>query len=196
MRKQESDSSGSVFLSGRKVYLRPMEKDDLPLLRKWTNDAEIRELIAEVSPTSSSGMEEYLEKIRRDSNRVWFVIVLRENDRIIGECGLLRMFHPWRTTDLSIFIGDKKAWGKGYGTEALYLLLDYAFGSLNFHRVAFGVVGSNKQAIRFYEKAGFKREGVQRDGYYFDHAYQDFVMMSMLEDEFRAKYSKTPKKRK
>jgi RimJ/RimL family protein N-acetyltransferase len=87
---------------------------------------------------------------------------------------------------LSIILGDKTAWRQGYGAEALYLLLDYAFGSLNFHRVAIGVVGSNERALRFYAKAGFRKEGLQRDGYYYRHAYQDFVMMSILEDEFRA----------
>jgi diamine N-acetyltransferase len=51
--------------------------------------------------------------------------------------------------------------------------------------VAVGVVGFNERAIRFYEKVGFREEGRQRDGYYCDHAYHDFVMMSILEDEFR-----------
>ena len=106
--------------------------------------------------------------------------------RLFGECGLLRIFPAWRTTDLSISLGDKDAWGKGYGIDAILLLMDYAFGYLNMHRVAIGVVGSNQRALRFYEKAGFTAEGVQRDGYYYNHAYQDFVMMSILEDEFRA----------
>jgi RimJ/RimL family protein N-acetyltransferase len=97
------------------------------------------------------------------------------------------MFPPWRTTDLSIIIGDKSAWGQGYGEEAITLLLDYAFGYLNFHRVSIGVVGSNERALRFYEKVGFQREGIQRDGYYYNHQYQDFVMLSILEDEFRAR---------
>jgi RimJ/RimL family protein N-acetyltransferase len=53
------------------------------------------------------------------------------------------------------------------------------------HRVSLGVVGFNERALRFYEKAGFKRGGIQRDGYFHDHRYHDFVMMSILEDEFR-----------
>lgn len=174
-----------MFLRGNRVYLRPLERADLPLLHQWVNDDEIRGLTGEVMPTSLAGMEAFFEKVQTDSNRVWFVIVLKENDRVIGEAGLLRMFHPWRTTDLSIILGDKTCWAKGYGTEALDLLLDYAFGYLNFHRVAVGVVASNERAIRFYEKAGFKKEGVEREGYYYNHAYQDFVMMSILEDEFR-----------
>ena len=174
-----------VFLCGKQVYLRAIEKDDLPLLQVWVNDQEIRGLCGDVLPVNCSDQEKYLERIQADQNRVWFVIVLKENDQVIGECGLLRMFHFWRSTDLSIIIGEKSAWGKGYGREAIDLLLDFAFGYLNFHRVAIGVVASNERAIRFYEKVGFRKEGVQRDGYYYNHAYQDFIMMSILEDEYR-----------
>ena len=181
--------SQAAFLSGKQVYLRLIEAGDLPLLHVWANDAELRALTGDVLPTSFHGLETYVNKMETDPTRVWFVIGLKETQQIIGECGLLRMFYAWRTTDLSIILGDKSAWGKGYGREALSLLLDYAFGHLNFHRVAIGVVGTNQRALRFYERAGFQREGVQRDGYYYNHHYQDFVMMSLLEDEFRARDS-------
>ena len=68
--------------------------------------------------------------------------------------------------------------------------MDYAFGSLNFHRLAIGVIDINERALRFYEKAGFRKEGVQRDGYYYNHKYHDFVMMSILEDEYRISANK------
>ena len=183
--RQEEPDNRIQFLTGERVYLRPIEAEDLFLVRKWANDPEIRRLTGEVSPMSQAGADEFLDKVRKDRDRVWFVVVLKENDRVIGEAGLLRMFHAWRTTDLTLVIGEKDAWGKGYGTEAILLLLDHAFGHLGFHRVAIGVVGFNERALRFYEKVGFRKEGVQRDGYYYDHGYHDFVMMSMLEDEFR-----------
>jgi len=173
------------FLIGSHVYLRPIEKDDLPQLYCWFNDPEIRGLTGEVFPTSLAGMEEFLAKIQSDASRVWFAVVLQENNQLIGETGLLRMFPAWRTTDLSIIIGDKAVWSKGYGTEAIDLLLNYAFGYLNYHRVAIGVVGTNERALHFYERVGFKREGIQRDGYFYNHTYCDFVMMSILEDEYR-----------
>ena len=176
----------SGFLIGERLYLRPLEREDLVLIRDWANDPEVRRLTAEVKPMSECAAEEFYERVRSEPDRVWFLIVLKEGDRPIGEAGLLRMFPPWRTTDLSIILGDKRAWGLGYGTEAILLLLDYAFGSLNMHRVALGVVRFNERALTFYEKIGFKREGVQRDGYYCDHEYSDFVMMSILDDEYRA----------
>ncbi|MBN2002990.1 MAG: GNAT family N-acetyltransferase [Anaerolineae bacterium] len=173
------------FLMGESVYLRPLEPEDLPLLRKWINDPQIRRLIGEVAPSGSVAVQSYFERIQQDRDRIWFVIALRETGRVIGECGLLRMFYPWRNTDLSIILGEKDTWGKGYGTEAILLLLDYAFGYLGMHRVSIGVVAFNERALRFYEKVGFRREGIQRDGYYYNHTFSDFVMMSILEDEFR-----------
>jgi diamine N-acetyltransferase len=181
---QEKPVDRVEFLVGERVYLRPIEPEDLSLVRRWANDPEIRRLTGEVLPMSQAGADGFMEKVRQDKERVWFVVVRREDHRVIGEEGLLRMFHAWRTTDLTLIIGERDAWGKGYGTEAILLLLDYAFGALNFHRVAVGVVGFNEKAIRFYEKVGFRKEGRQRDGYYCDHAYHDFVMMSILEDEF------------
>ena len=185
MRFKEKSEIKSRFLIGKRVYLRALEKEDLIYIRKWSNDPEIRKLIGEVVSMSQADADKFLERVYSDNTREWFVIVVKENDRVIGETGLLRMFPAWRTADISIIIGEKDAWGKGYGTEAILLLLDYAFRCLNFHRVAIGVVGFNKRAISFWKKIGFKKEGVQRDGYYYNHKYFDFVMMSILEDEFR-----------
>lgn len=163
-------------------------KGDLVYLRRWLEDAEIRGLIGEVAPMSEADSEKFLEKVRADTQRAWFMVVVRENNRVIGEAGLLRMDHVWHTTDISVIIWEREEWGKGYGTEAMLLLLHHAFGHLKFHRVAIGVVGFNERALRFWANLGFKREGVQRDGYYYNGRYHDFVLMSILEDEFRELY--------
>jgi RimJ/RimL family protein N-acetyltransferase len=180
-----SAASTLFFLSGPTIALRPVESSDLPTLRSWLNDPQIRSLIGETRPLSLAAAEEYVDKLQRDTTRVWFMIVERSTGRLIGECGLLRMMPDWRTTDLSIILGEPDVWGCGYGTEAITLLMDYAFGALNFHRIAIGVVGFNTRALRFYEKVGFRREGIQREGYYYNYRYYDFVMMSILEQEFR-----------
>lgn len=181
----EKSEMKSRVLIGKRVYLRPLAKEDSVHLRKWSDDAEIRGLIGEVTSMSHADCEKFLEGVYADSSREWFVVVVKENSRVIGEAGLLRMNPTWRTTDVSVIIGEKAEWGKGYGTETILLLLDFAFRHLNFHRAAIGVVGFNERAIRFWEKVGFRKEGIQRDGYYYDHKYYDFVMMSILEDEFR-----------
>jgi len=173
------------ILAGKRVNLRPLVRGDLVYLRKWSEDAEIRGLIGEVAPMSKADCEKFLKKVRADAARAWFMVIMKENNKVIGEAGLLRMDRTWRTTDISVIIWEREEWGKGYGSEAILLLLDYAFRQLNFHRVAIGVVGFNERALRFWAKTGFKNEGVQRDGYYYDGKYYDFVMMSILEDEFK-----------
>ncbi|MEN6371384.1 MAG: GNAT family protein [Armatimonadota bacterium] len=175
----------SPCLVGEKVYLRQIKREDLIHIHKWVNDPEISGLIGQVGTMSPEQVNEWFTKVEADNSRVWFVVVLKRNDRVIGEAGLLRMFDEWRTTDLTMIIGEKDAWDQGYGTEAITLLLHYAFRNLCFHRVAIGVVGFNERALHFYKKVGFKEEGLQRDGYYYNHRYYDFVMMSILDSEYR-----------
>jgi RimJ/RimL family protein N-acetyltransferase len=171
--------------------LRPLAREDLVYLRRWLEDAEIRGLIGEVAPMSKADSERFLEKVRADTGRAWFKVVVKENNKVIGEAGLLRMDRAWRTTDVSVIIGDRDEWGKGYGTETVLLLLNHAFECLGFHRAAIGVVSFNEKALRLWEKIGFRKEGIQRDGYYYDGRYHDFVMMSILEDEFRELHGRT-----
>lgn len=178
----------SPNLIGEQVYLRQIVKDDLYYIHKWINDPEISGLIGQVGEMTREQVDEWFEKVQNDGNRLWYVVVTKEGDRVIGEAGLLRMFEAWQTTDLTMIIGEKDAWGNGYGTEAIMLLMQYAFEQLKFHRIAIGVVGFNERAIYFYKKVGFKEEGLQRDGYYYNHRRYDFVMMSILEDEYREIY--------
>lgn len=182
--------SEQEFLIGKKVYLRPFGKGDLLYIQKWSKDTEIRKLTGEVAPINRAEAEKFYKELRADKNRVWFVIVLKRGNQVIGEAGLLRIFRPWRCMDMSIIIGEKDAWGKGYGTDVGRLLLDYAFKRLGLHRVSVGVVSFNARALRFWEGLGFKKEGVQRDGYYCDNEFSDFVMMSILEDEYKTLYKK------
>jgi RimJ/RimL family protein N-acetyltransferase len=172
-------------LTGESVHLRPVKPEDVACIQRWCNDPEIMKLTGEVEPMSREDAEAYLRRLTGDEDRLWFIVALKENGKAIGEAGLLRIFPAWKTTDLSIIIGEKGEWGKGYGTEAARLLLDHAFGPLGLHRVAIGVVGFNERAISFWEKLGFRREGVQRDGYLHEGRYHDFVMMSILDDEYQ-----------
>lgn len=171
-------------LVGERLYLRPFRKDDLSHVIRWSKDPEIRKLTGEASPMNRKKAEEWYRRMRREEDRVWFTIVLKDGDRVIGESGLLRIFKPWRCTDMTIIIGEKDAWGEGYGTEAGRLVLGHAFKKRGMHRVSIGVVGFNERALRFWESLGFKREGVQRDGYYCEGRHCEFVMMSILEDEY------------
>jgi RimJ/RimL family protein N-acetyltransferase len=142
-------------------------------------------MIGATEPMGEAEAKAWFEAIASDPSRAWYVIIRDEDDLVIGECGLLRMFPPWRRADMSIVIGERDAWRRGYGTEVGRLLLELAFDYMGFHRVAIGVVGFHEQALRFWERLGFRKEGVERDGYILEGTFHDFIMMSMLEDEWR-----------
>jgi diamine N-acetyltransferase len=170
------------FLESENIYLRPFIKEDIPFILKWYNDYNTRLKTGDTRPVNLADAEKIVD--RKDDSRLWFAIVRRADDSIIGETGLLRMMPEWRTTDLSIIIPDAVNQGKGYGTEAVNLLMKYAFGNLNYNRIAIGVVGFNEEALKFYEKVGFKKEGIQEEGYYCSFKYYDFIMMRILRREF------------
>jgi diamine N-acetyltransferase len=172
-------------LTGDRVLLRPVEPYDLHAIMAIANDPELRALTGGTKPMSRADAEEWLAASDADPARLWFAIVVRESGRVIGEAGLLRVFPEWRTADMSVMIGDRGEWAKGYGTEAARLLIDHAFGPMGLHRLAIGVVGFNERALGFWESLGFVREGVQRDGYLYGGRYHDFVMMSLLEGDAR-----------
>ncbi|MBN2564788.1 MAG: GNAT family N-acetyltransferase [Candidatus Eisenbacteria bacterium] len=179
-----SDNRGPRFIMGRGLTLRRLERVDLPHIRRWLGDSELRGEIGATAPMSEGDAEEWFERTRSDPRRVWYVIVLDEGDRVIGEAGLLRISPEWRTTDMTVIIGDPAERGKGYGSEVGRLILDLAFNYYGLHRVAIGVVGFNEAALRFWKRLGFREEGVQRDGYFHGGRFHDFVMMSILEAEW------------
>jgi RimJ/RimL family protein N-acetyltransferase len=129
--------------------------------------------------------EQWYMATQNTSSRLWFAVVSSEENTLIAETGFQRYDSHWRTADLTLIVGNKQFQGDGYGTEILHEVLNYGFGVLNLHRIAVGIVGFNARALGFYKNAGFVEEGRQREGYYYDHEYHDFVMMSLLESEFR-----------
>ena len=173
-------------LTADDVLLRPLEEGDIPSLVRWSEDPELRKLTGEVAPMDREEAEAFLERTRTEESRRWFAVVV--DGRAIGETGLLRIFPAWRTTDVSVIIGEAGERGKGYGTQAARFILDLAFRELGMHRVAIGVVGFNEGALRFWKRLGFRQEGVQRDGYLLEDGYHDFVMMSLLEPEWRERH--------
>lgn len=93
------------------------------------------------------------------------------------------MWLVWHCTDLSIILPDPSIQGKGYGTETICVMIDLAIHTYDMNRIAIGVVGQNTNALEFYKKIGFKQEGIQEQGYYYDHEYSDFIMMGILKSE-------------
>lgn len=176
------------FLEGERVYLRPIGLDDTDWYFRSLYNREGRRLTGTQKHYSREQIQQYIEGKSQHSSSVLLLIARRDDDRVIGDIqiGAIDTFN--RNAFLRIAIDQQENQGKGYGSEAIRLMLDYGFGILNLHRIELNVFAYNERAIHTYEKLGFQREGVQRQALYYNHAYHDSILMSMLAEEYRAKY--------
>ena len=173
---------------GEKVYLSPMNSDDYLKYVEWLNNYEIAKGINHVTKVDSIESEKaWLEK--STNLKYCFAIVCKENDSLLGNISLMNINEINRTAELGIFIGDENYLSRGYGSEAIMLLLDYAFNYVNLHNIMLKVFDFNKRAIRAYEKCGFKTFGVWKKSHYFNGEYSDEIFMNILKEDFINKNS-------
>ncbi|MCS6903330.1 MAG: GNAT family N-acetyltransferase [Candidatus Bipolaricaulota bacterium] len=177
------------FLIGEKVYLRPLERDDAPLLLPWVNDPDVIANLMMYTPKNLQNELEFIERAYKSDDEIILGIALKANDKLIGSTGLHRLDWKNRHCMFGILIGDKTEWGKGYGTETTCLMARYAFETLGMHRVWLSVYEYNQRGIRAYEKAGFVREGLLRQARYHNGRFYDVLVMGLLRSEWEAQRS-------
>ena len=170
-------------IKGTKIILREQRAEDAKFFAHWFNQPKIMFQCGFAEPTDEEKERTNILVNHKREDALWFTITDLEG-KIIGETGLLRMFPAWRCTDLSIIIPDPKMQRKGYGSEAIRIMLDLAFRRYEMNRVSIGVVALNTNALAFYKKIGFKEEGIQEQGYYYEGKFSDFVMMRILRQEW------------
>ncbi|GAB4448510.1 MAG: GNAT family protein [Anaerolineae bacterium] len=174
---------------GKQVRLAPVRRDDLEQYAAWFSDPEVTTFVAPDVLRLFSYDDEvaWYEDMRKDKDLFTFAIRTLDDDRLLGNCSL--RINAWRNRSavFGIAIGNKPYWGRGYGTEATRLLLEYGFGELNLNRVELEVFAFNTRAIRSYEKVGFVHEGTRRQALYRNGAYHDIYIMGLLRQEWFAK---------
>ena len=170
-------------IRGKRIILREQREEDAPFFAYWFSQQRVMFQCGFEKPTDEETERRMISVSHRSDDSVWFTITDLDGN-IIGETGLLRMFPAWHQTDLTIIIPDPEMHHKGYGSEAIRIMLDMAFHEYEMHRVSIGVVGLNTAALEFYKKIGFKQEGLLEEAYYYNNEYSDFVMMRILSREW------------
>ena len=158
---------------------------------RWNRDSEYWRLQAAepATPYTKKQIKEFVEKelFSEGVSVHFFMIRSLEDDRIIGEIGLDGVQWSHGDSFVGIGIGERELWNKGYGTDAMNVLLRYAFDELNLHRVSLTVFEYNPRAIRSYEKVGFVREGSERKFLVRDGKRWDMFYMGILREEWLAR---------
>jgi RimJ/RimL family protein N-acetyltransferase len=168
---------------GKNVMLREYRQEDFPQIRKWVNDRASTEYLSAIFwfPQSETDTSDFLSRMMRSApNAACFVIADAKDESYLGQLDIFEINWKLRIGKLGMVIGSDEKRGKGYGTEALSLMLDYAFGILGLERLELEVYAENKRAVRCYEKAGFVREGVRRCAAMVNGEYADVIMMSVI----------------
>jgi len=174
-----------VNIEGERVALGPLRRDLLPAYHRWFNDLAIMHRQgATPQPGTMEGVTSWYEGAATGAERISFTLYERATWRAIGMCSVMGVDHRNGTAMLAIVIGEADARGRGYGTEAVRLLLDYAFTALGLHSVLLNVAEFNRGGIRAYEKAGFKECGRRRQSIVMGGRRWDEIAMDCLASEF------------
>jgi RimJ/RimL family protein N-acetyltransferase len=169
------------------VVLRRHVPENLEAFRRWYSDPEIARLARyQEAPMRPEEIERFFSARVVGPDALAMAIHERGSERLVGTCAFSQLDGENGSALYHITIGEKDAWGQGYGTEATRLMLDHAFGVLGLHRVALFVFEFNERAIRTYRRCGFVIEGRSRESIYRDGRWWDELAMSVLESDWRA----------
>ncbi len=172
------------MLKGDKVILRPLEERDLGLIACWRNDPNNRRFFFTTSVIYPAGQRRWFENLISDSNRFVFAIENMEG-KAVGIIGLDKIDRRNQEAEAGPGLLDPHERGKGYVEEAIELLLDYAFGELNLHRV-YGACFSFNRVIELLKMFGFKEEGVLRQAVFTQGKFHDKVILGLLREEWQS----------
>ncbi|MHA2006838.1 MAG: GNAT family N-acetyltransferase [Promethearchaeota archaeon] len=175
------------MLKGDRVTLGPIKREYIESYLKWFNDPEISQFVNAFRPLTRMMEEDWIENLKRRHDTIYFAITISEEDleeKLIGNCSLHDIDWKNRVCRVGIMIGEKEYQSRGYGTEAMELLLDYGFWTVNLNRIQLHVYDFNVRAINSYNKIGFIEEGRMRQAQFKNGKYYDIIIMSILQDEW------------
>lgn len=173
-------------IPGRLVVLRRHTVDNLALFQRWYADPEVARLTRyQDGAVAPDEIERFFWARVMSPDSFALAIYVRETNRLIGSCAFSQLDGDNGSALYHITIGEREAWGHGYGTEATELMLEHAFTKLGLHRIGLTVFSYNERAARSYRSCGFQVEGRARDAVFRDGRFWDEIHMSILDTEWR-----------
>lgn len=170
------------------IYLRKMEYSDTENIVKWRNSDFVREHFIYQALFTKESHENWIRTMVETGKVEQLIICLQpekegEAERAVGSVYIRDIDHTHNKAEYGIFIGEEAARGKGIGSMAASLMIDYCFRQLKLHRLFLRVFADNAQAIRSYENAGFVKEAYLKDDVRIQGQYRDIVLMGILNPE-------------
>ncbi|MFX1374600.1 MAG: GNAT family N-acetyltransferase [Promethearchaeota archaeon] len=178
------------MIKGERITLGPVKREYIESYLKWLNDPELTQYLSIYLPLTRMMEEDWIENLKNRNDTIVFSILVNDKDeseKHIGNCGLHNIDWKNRFAEVGIMIGEKEFQNKGYGTEAMELLVEYGFQQVNLNRIQLHVYDFNIRAINSYRKIGFIEEGRMRQAQFKNGKYHDMILMSILHEEWLIK---------
>lgn len=172
------------MLYGEKIILRKMKSEDTEDIIRWRNQDFVRRNFIYQKPFTKEGHIQWISSMIETGKAIQFMIIDSSSDKPVGSVYFRDIDREHNKAEYGIFIGEEDALGRGFGTEAARLALNYAFEELRLHKVFLRVFAENTAAVKSYEKAGFKQEAYLRDEVCIDGEYKDMLLMAVISGVF------------
>ena len=172
------------MLKSKDVFLSPLRLEDSKVLFDWINDRDLVIFNSPYKPVHEASHQSWFNSVANRTDLVIFAIRALKDQRLIGTCHLSGISPVHRSAELQIRLGGIDDRGHGFGTQAVRLLFDFGFKDLNLNRIYLHVFDFNKAAIRVYEKAGMKQEGLLKEAVFIDGKFCDMVCMAILRSDY------------
>jgi RimJ/RimL family protein N-acetyltransferase len=176
-----------VGLRGDKARLVPVDKRvHMENALRWMNDPEVTQYLLLVMGVTPGMEEQWMDRVqKRDVEYVW--AIMDDQNRHIGFTGLHGIDWRLRLATTGTVIGEKSAWGQGYGTDVMRIRTRFAFEILNLHRLQSEARIDNIASQRALEKVGYKREGTARKKLYYGGRWYDTILYAILDEDYFAR---------
>lgn len=172
-----------MVLEEQDIFLRLMDGNDTDHIIRWRNSEFVYRNFIYQKPFTRQGHEKWIREMVDTGKAVQFIILRKDTGMPVGSVYLRDIDQIHHKAEYGIFIGEKDALGRGFGTQAAKLMVRYAFGVLGLHKLMLRVLAENLPAIKSYEKAGFVREAYLRDEVFLEGKYKDVIYMAVINNE-------------
>lgn len=171
------------------IYLRSLEEEDLDKTHEWFNTSDLFLTMGVMAPFSKSVQKNWYHDLSKRKDKFVFAVCLLSNKQHIGNVSLDLVDFLNRNARFSIFLAEEDVRGKGYGTRATNILLEYAFNYLNLNKIYAKMDAKRKDVQRYYEKIGFVPEGIMRRHEFRNGEYIDKMIMAIFRETWHRKGS-------
>ena len=172
-----------IFLRGEQIDLVVKTIEHIKMYHKWVNNPIVRNYIGVELPETLEVMKKEWFPDIKDEKNIWFEIWQKEDQIPIGLVGFFQIYNIHRRAEVGMLIGEPEYWGKGIGPEAVNLMLDYGFNTLNYHKIVAGVNATNTRSLGMCKKLGFIEEGHQKDMDFIDGKWVGVILFGMFKKD-------------